>query len=66
MLPELQILIGLRAFENILLKRIREPKKQCMTGEQRQLHSGKLHNWFCSPSMPTVRRINKNDMREDP
>jgi hypothetical protein len=56
-----QLCKNLRAIENALLRRIPEPKKQRMTGEQRQLLIEKLHNWLSSPSMPTVRRINKND-----
>jgi hypothetical protein len=44
------------------LRRISELKEQRMTEEQRQLHIEKHHNWFSSPSRPTVRRINKNDI----
>jgi hypothetical protein len=40
---------GLRVFENRVLRRIFGPKRDEITGEQRKLHSGELHNLYSSP-----------------
>jgi hypothetical protein len=45
----------LRVFENRVLRRIFEPKRDEVTGQWRKLHSGELHNFFSSPDI--IRQI---------
>jgi hypothetical protein len=51
----------LRVFENRLLKRIFEPKRDEVTVEWRKLHSGELHNLYSSPDI--IRQIKSRRMR---
>jgi hypothetical protein len=51
----------LRAFENRLLRRIYEPKRDEVTGEWRKLQSGELHNLYSSPDI--IRQIKSRRMR---
>jgi hypothetical protein len=41
----------LRVFENRVLRRIFEPKRDEVTGGWRKLHIEKLHNLYSSPSI---------------
>jgi hypothetical protein len=41
----------LRVFENRVLRKIFRPTRDEVTGEWRQLHSGKLHNLYSSPDI---------------
>jgi hypothetical protein len=41
----------LRVFENRLLRRIFEPKRDEVTGEWRKLHNQELRDLFSSPSI---------------
>jgi hypothetical protein len=41
----------LRVFENRVLRRIFEPKRDKVTGEWRKLHSEELHNLYSSPDI---------------
>jgi hypothetical protein len=41
----------LGVFENRVLRRIFEPKRDGVTGGWRKLHNGKLHNLYSSPSI---------------
>ena len=41
----------LRAFENVLLRRIFGPKRAEVTREWRKLHNEKLHGLYSSPNM---------------
>jgi hypothetical protein len=38
-------------FENRVLRRIFEQKRDEMTGDWRKLHNEELHNLYCSPSI---------------
>jgi hypothetical protein len=51
----------LRVFENWVLRRIFGPKGDEVTGEQRKLHSGELHNLNSSPDI--IRQIKSRRMR---
>jgi hypothetical protein len=48
-------------FENMVLRRIFEPKRNEVTGGWRQLHNGELHNFYYSPS--TIRMMMSRRMR---
>jgi hypothetical protein len=41
----------LRAFENRVLRKIFEPKRDEVTGGWRKLHNEELHNLYSSPSI---------------
>jgi hypothetical protein len=50
----------LKVFENKVLRRIFEPKRDEVMGEQRKLHNEELHNFCSSPSiirMIKLRRV---------
>jgi len=51
----------LRVFENRVLRRIFEPKRDEVTGEWRKLHNEELNNLYCSPNI--VRVIKSRRMR---
>jgi hypothetical protein len=44
----------LRAFENRLLRRIFEPKREEITGEWRELHDEEPRDLYCSPIIVRV------------
>jgi hypothetical protein len=48
-------------FENRVLKRIFGPKRDEVTGEQRKLHNGELHNLYLPPDI--IRQIKSRRMR---
>jgi hypothetical protein len=50
----------LRVFENRVLRRIFEPKKDEMTGGGRKSHNEELHNLYSSPSI--IRMIKSKRM----
>jgi hypothetical protein len=52
---------GLRVFENMMLRRIFEPKMDEMTGDWRKLHINELHSLYSLPN--TVRLIKSRNMR---
>jgi hypothetical protein len=43
-----------RVFENKVLRRIFEPKRDEMKGGLRKLHNEELHNWYSSPGIITM------------
>ena len=51
----------LRVFENRVLRRIFEPKRDGVTGEWRKLHNEGLNDLYCSPNI--VRVIKSRRMR---
>jgi hypothetical protein len=51
----------LRVFENRVLRRIFEPKRDEVTGEWRKLHSEELHNLYTSPDI--IRHVKSRRMR---
>jgi hypothetical protein len=51
----------LRVFENRVLRRIFGPKRDEVTGEWRNMHSGELHNSYSSPDI--IRQIKSRRMR---
>jgi hypothetical protein len=53
--------LGLRVFENRVLRRMFGPKRDEVTGEWRKMHSGKLHNLYSSRD--TIRLIKSRGMR---
>jgi hypothetical protein len=48
-------------FEDGVLRRIFGPKRDEVTGEWRELHSGELHNLYSSPDI--IRRIKSRRIR---
>jgi hypothetical protein len=48
-------------FENRVLRRIFEPKRDEVTGECRKLHSDELHNLYSSPDI--IRQVKSRRMR---
>jgi hypothetical protein len=48
-------------FENRVLRRIFEPKRDEVTGGWRKLHNEELHNFYSSPSI--IRMIKSRRMR---
>jgi hypothetical protein len=48
--------LGLRAFENRMLKRIFGLKRDEVTGEWRKLHNKELHDLYSSPSVIRIRK----------
>jgi hypothetical protein len=51
----------LRVFENRMLRRIFEPKRDEVTGDWRKLHNEELHNLYPSPNI--IRIIKSRRMR---
>jgi hypothetical protein len=51
----------LRVFENRVLRRILDPKRDEVTGEWRKLHNEELNDLYCSPNI--VRVIKSKRMR---
>jgi hypothetical protein len=51
----------LRVFENRVLRRIFEPKRDGVTGGWRKLHNEELHNLYSSPSI--IRIMKSSRMR---
>jgi hypothetical protein len=51
----------LRVFENRVLGRIFDPKRDEVTGEWRNLHNEELHNLYSSPNI--IRMIKSRRMR---
>jgi hypothetical protein len=49
----------LRVFENRVLRRIFEPKRDEVTGEWRKLHSEELHNLYSSPDI--IRQVKSSN-----
>jgi hypothetical protein len=52
----------LRVFENRVLRRMFEPKRDEVIGGWRKLHNEELHNLYCSPSI-IIRMIKPRMMR---
>jgi hypothetical protein len=50
----------MRVFENRILRRIFEPKRDDVTGEWRKMHYEELHNLYLSPN---IRQIKSRCMR---
>jgi hypothetical protein len=51
----------LRAFENRVLRRISDPRRDKLKGEWRKLHNEELHNLYSSPNI--IRMIKSLRMR---
>jgi hypothetical protein len=49
----------LRVFENRVLRRIFEPKKDEVTGEWRKLHNEKLRDLYASPSIIRIIKLRR-------
>jgi hypothetical protein len=43
-----------------VLRRIFGSKEEEVTGRQRQLHNGELHNLYCSPNITRVIKIKED------
>jgi hypothetical protein len=54
----------LRVFENTVVRRIFGPKGDEVTGEWRKLHSGELHNLYCSANINRQIKSRGRDMRQ--
>ena len=52
----------LRVFENRVLRRIFDPKRDEVRGEWRKLHNEELNDLHCSPDIVRVIKIKKNEM----
>jgi hypothetical protein len=50
----------LRVYENRVLRRIFEPKRDEVTGEWRKLHNEELHNLYSSPRI--IRQVKANEV----
>jgi hypothetical protein len=57
----MSVKLGLRLFENRVLRKIFGPKRDEMIGNWRKLHNEELHNLYCSPSI--IRMIKLRRMR---
>jgi hypothetical protein len=53
--------LGLRVFENRVLRRIFGPRRDEVTGEWRKLHNEELHNLYSLPNI--IRMIKSRRMR---
>jgi len=53
---------GLRVFENRVLRRIFEPKRDEVTREWRKLDNEELNDLYCSPYILRGDKIEKNEM----
>jgi hypothetical protein len=53
--------LGLRVFENRVLRRIFGSNRDEVTGQRRKLHSEELHNLYSSPNI--IRQIKSRRMR---
>jgi len=51
----------LKVFENMVLRRITEPKRDKVTGEWSKLHNEELNDLYCSPNI--IRLIQLRRMR---
>jgi hypothetical protein len=49
----------LRVFENRVLRRIFEPKRDEVTGEWRKLHNEELHDLYSSPSIIRIIKVRR-------
>jgi hypothetical protein len=49
----------LSVFENRVLRRIFEPKRDEVTGEWRKLHNEELNDLYCSPKIVRVKKKKK-------
>jgi hypothetical protein len=52
----------LRVFENRILRRIFEPKKDEVTAEWRKLHNEELNHLYCSPIIVRVIKLDGQGM----
>ena len=52
----------LMVFENRVLRRIFEPKRDEVTRELRKLHNEELNDLYCSPNIVRGDKIEKNEM----
>jgi hypothetical protein len=59
-IPEVSIQHRVRVFENGLLRRIRGPKRDDMTGGWRKLHKEEMHDLYPSPSI--IRIIEEDEV----
>jgi hypothetical protein len=55
--------LGLRVFENRVLRKIFGPKRDEVIGGWRNLHNEELHNLYCSPSTIRITRMKSRRMR---
>jgi hypothetical protein len=53
--------LGLRVFDNRVLRRILGPKSEKLTAEWRKMHNGELHNLYSSPDI--IRQVKSRRMR---
>ena len=49
----------LRVFENRVLRRIFEPRRDEVTGEWRKLHNEELNDLYCSPNIDRLIKLRK-------